>query len=325
MLLLGFIMHVSGLRFLTRVTILMLLGCVCVLDCYPQTNATGLYPFSKDDPVPTVRKEVQEVNLILTVTDHRKHFVRDLKLSDIAIEDNGVAPQRITHFEAQTALPLRVALVIDTSDSVQYCFGFEKHAAKEFLQRILRSGSDMALVLGFNAYPRLAQAPTGDHELLSRAIKNLPRGGETAIYDAVAIASQELVRIKDAQPSRRAIILITDGDDNSSKVTLQDAAQIALQNESIIYVLDTTEEFLRNKDAQLAMKQLSEMTGGMYLRADTEDRIGSAFSKLEAMLRTQYAIGYKPANTEADGSFHRISILGPKKLLIHHRLGYFAR
>jgi len=280
-------MKVSLLHFSTRLGILSLLAGALALGCSAQIQAlSGVYSSLEDAPAPTVRKEVREVSLILTVTDHRKHFVRDLKLSDIQIEDNGVPPEQITYFEAQTSLPLRVALVIDTSDSVQYCFAFEKHAAKTFLNHILRSISDMALVIGFNAHARLAQAPTRDHDLLTRAIKELPPGGETAIYDAVALAGRELRRIKDTQPSRHAIVLITDGDDNSSEVSLQHAAEIALQNEIIIYVLDTSIEYLRSKNAEPAMKQLSEMTGGMYLRADTDDRIGSAFSKLEMVLRS---------------------------------------
>jgi VWFA-related protein len=268
---------------------------------------------------------VQEVNLILTVTDRRKHFVRGLTLSDITIEDNGVPPEQITYFEAQTALPLRVALVIDSSDSVNYYFHSEKYAAQRFLKDTLRSVSDLALVIGFNTHARIVQGATRDHNLLSRAIKYLAVGGETAIYDAVALASRELAAIKDTQPSRRAVILITDGEDNSSKITLQQAAEIAQRTESIIYVLDISEEYLRAKNAEEAMKQLSEVTGGQYLHAANEDLIGAAFSKIEAGLRTQYAIGYRPAHTTADGSFHRILVLGPKKFRIHHRQGYFAR
>jgi Ca-activated chloride channel homolog len=315
------------LRGSSRLAILFLLLGVGVRPCYPQIDGvTGAASLPEDNhSVPIVRKEVQEVNLILTVTDRRQHFVRNLTPADIAIQDNGVPPDRITYFEAQTALPLRVALVIDISNSVQYCFGVEKHAAKTFLKNIMRSLSDMALVIGFNAHARVSQGPTRDHDLLSQAIKKLPSGGETAIYDAVALASQELSRIRDTQPSRRAIILITDGQDNSSKLSMQDAAEIAQQNETIIYVMDTGAPYTTSKEAQQAMKQLAEITGGQYLPANGEDRIGSAFSKIEVVLRSQYAIGYKPAHTQADGSFHRISVLGPTKFLIHHRQGYFAR
>jgi len=314
------------LRFTIRLATLISLAGFGVIACHPQIEAfSGDGPLLGDGSVLTVKKEVQEVNLILTITDRRRHFVRNLTQAQITIQDNSQPPEKITYFESQTNLPLRVALVIDASDSVFYCFGVEKQAAETFLRRILRSASDMALVIGFNEHARLAQGPTGDHHLLSRAIKGILPGGETAIYDAVALASQELGGINDTQPSRRAIILITDGDDNSSQITLQHATEIAQRNETIIYVLDTSLEYSTSKNAELAMKRLSEVTGGQYLRADNEDRIESAFSKIEAELRSQYAIGYKPANTRPDGSFHQIFVLAPKDLVVRHRQGYFAK
>jgi len=314
------------LRFSIRLATLISLAGFGVTACYPQIEAfSNGGPLLEEGSVLTVKKEVREVNLILTVTDHRRHFVRNLTQAQITIQDNGQPPERITYFESQTNLPLRVALVIDSSNSVFYCFNFEKHAAETFLRHVLRSTSDVALVIGFNEQARVAQGPTSDYHLLSRAIKRVVPGGETAIYDAVALASRELGGINDTQPSRRAVILITDGDDNSSQMTLQHAGEIAEQNESIIYVLDTSREYFAGGTAKRAMKQLSEITGGQYLRADNEDRIESAFSKIEAELRSQYAIGYKPANTRPDGAFHQISVLAPKKVVVRHRQGYFAK
>jgi len=167
--------------------------------------------------------------------------------------------------------------------------------------------------------------PRSDYHLLSRAIKGILAGGEAAIYDAVALASRESGMIADAQPSRRAVILITDGEDNSSQMTLQHAGEIAGQNESIIYVLDTSTEYFASEQAKRAMKQLSEITGGQYLRAGNEDRIESAFFTIEAERRSQYAIGYKLANTRPDGAVHQISVRAPKKLVVRHLQGYFAR
>jgi VWFA-related protein len=314
------------LRLTIRLATLISLACFGVIACYPQIEAfRSDAPLLEESSVLTVKKEVQEVNLILTVTDHRRHFVRNLTQAQITIQDNSQPPEKITYFKSQTNLPLRVALVIDRSNSVFYCFDFEKHAAETFLRHVVRSASDVALVIGFNEQARLAQGPTSNHHLLSRAIKGILAGGETAIYDAVVLASRELGMITDAQPSRRAVILITDGDDNSSQMTLQHAGEIAEQNESIIYVLDTSTEYFASKKAKRAMEQLSEITGGQYLRADNEDRIEIAFSKIEAELRSQYAIGYKPANTRPDGAFHQISVLAPKKLVVRHRQGYFAR
>jgi Ca-activated chloride channel homolog len=295
------------------------------LMCYSQTGVTiSTKPF-QPAPVVTVKTNVQEVALIVSVTDHRKRFVRNLTSTDFMIQDNGLPPERITYFQAQTSVPLELALVIDSSASVRYCFNLEKHAAQKFLKNVMRPETDSALVIGFDAQAQIVQGATQSRDLLARAIKKLPPGDYTAVYDAVAFASSELAKIKLSQPSRRAIILITDGQDNSSRMTLQQASELAQENQTAIYVLGSAMEFLSSKEAERAMTQLSEMTGGQYFRANTEDHIEAAFSRLEGLLRSQYAIGYKPPYTRADGSYHRISVLGPKRLLIHHRQGYFAR
>jgi len=292
-------------------------------DCYSQTEALANKVSEESELI--VRTEVQEVNLIFTITDHRGHFIDKLTPAEITVRDNGEIPKRITHFETQADLPLRVALVIDSSNSVLGWFNSEKYVADAFLKQTLRKPSDRALIVGFNEQARIAQGPTRDYRLLSRAIKKLPPGGNTAIYDAVDLASRKLGNIGNYQPSRRAIILITDGDDNSSHMTLQQAAEACEQNESIVYVMNTSQEPWRNNQAELAMKQFSEATGGQYWRADNEARISNAFDKIMNGLRSQYAIAYQPANIKPDGSFHLISVLVPKKLLVHHRRGYFAR
>jgi len=318
-------MRVALMRLSIRLQVFLFHVSLGVLMCYSQTGMSTSTIAFQPDLVPIVKKDVQEVALILSVTDHRKHAVRNLTSTDFAIQDNGVPPERITYFQAQTSLPLELAVVIDSSPSVRYCFDLEKHAAQTFLKNVMRSETDSALVIGFSVQAQLVQGPTHNRDLLSQAIKKLPPGEYTAVYDAVAFASNELARIQASQPSRRIIILITDGEDNSSRITLQDAAEIAQSNDTIIYVLNSGVDFLTSKEAEQGMKQLSEMTGGQYFRADSEDRIKATFSALEGLLRSQYAIGYKPAHTRADGSYHRIFVLGPRRLLIHHRQGYYAR
>jgi len=273
----------------------------------------------------TIHKEVQEVNLVLTVTDHRGHLVRDLLPSDFVILDDDRPPVRITYFDRQTTLPLRIALVIDTSDSVAACFDAEKKFAAAFLKHVLHVPDDLALVIGFNQEVRVAQPPTTDVGLLSHALHGLRAGGGTAIYDAVSAASQELEKTGETQPSRRAIILITDGEDNHSHIAMQQAAELALRDEVIIYVINTSTATSPSDKDDLAMTQLSETTGGNSMHADTDDRIASAFAKIKNQLRTQYVIGYKPSNTTPNGSFHRLTVLGPNNLRVHHRNGYFAK
>jgi Ca-activated chloride channel family protein len=274
--------------------------------------------------LPIIRAEVQEVNLALTVTNHRGHFVPNLGPSDFTIQDNSEPPERITHFESQSELPLRLAIVIDRSDSVAYAFNDTKRSAAFFLKNILRRTSDLALVTGFNQEVRFAQEPSNDARLLSHAIQTLPSGGDTAIYDAVSAACQQLAKVRDTQTVRRVIILITDGEDNSSHIDLEQAEEVAQRNECAVYVMSINAGIGREPErADRAMKELSEVTGGNFLRARA-DSLTTPFSNIDKELRSQYLISYKPANLRPDGSFHRLVVSGPKKLRIHHRDGYFA-
>ena len=276
--------------------------------------------------LPSIKKDVQEVNLTFSVTDHHGHFVRNLAPSDFTVHDNGEPPKRITYFESQSELPLRLAIVIDSSDSVRYAFNDEKRSAAVFLKRILRRTSDLALVMEFNHEVRLVQELANDNRLLSHAIRKLPSGAYTAINDAVSAASQQLAKFKDTQTVRRVIILLSDGEDNSSHIKLEQAEEVAQRNECAVYVMSIhreTDHDLEQSDR--AMKELSEVTGGNFLHVRTEEQVTTAFFNIDQELRSQYLISYKPANVSPDGSFHRLVVSGPKKLRIHHRDGYFAR
>jgi VWFA-related protein len=252
--------------------------------------------------------------------------VRDLRSSDFNIQDNGELPKRITYFERQANLPLRIAVVVDTSSSIAETFALEEKTAGLFLTRSLRPASDLALVIGFANKARLAQPATNDTKLLSRTIRSLSVGGETAIYDAVSVAARELEKINDLQPTRRVIILITDGEDNVSHIDLHHAVEVAQRNDCFVYVLSTNIDVgSEAESAERAMNRLSEATGGKVLRANSGHSLVKAFSDLEKELRSQYAIGYTPANLAPNGSFHRLVVQGPKKMRIYYREGYFAR
>ena len=287
-------------------------------------STTAMLP---DTPLPTFSKDVEEVSLILTVTNKHGRFVRDLNPRDIAILDNDLPPEKITFFQSETDLPLRVALVIDTSDSITHRFGFEKQAAAAFLKKILRPQYDLGMVIGFNQHVHLAQGATNDPRRLKEGLNHLKVGGETAVFDAVRTASQQLMKVHDTQPNRRAIIVISDGEDNRSKIALQDAITAALHADAVVYVLSTNPELSVSlaEQGDRSMTQLAESTGGRLLRAGQDDDVKSAFSKIAQELRSQYAISYKPALNSPDGLFHHLIVLGPKKLHIYHRMGYFAR
>ena len=277
-------------------------------------------------PALTMHKQVQEVSLLLTVTDRQGHLVHNLTSSDFTIHDNGELPKRITYFERQADLPLRVAILIDTSGSVTDSFTFEQKAAAIFLSNILRPKSDLALIIGFNNTPLLVQPATNNTGLLSLMIHSLQIRGETAVFDAVSMASQELGKINDASPARRVIVLITDGEDNSSHLNLQQAIEIAQRNDCFVYVLQVRTFITSESEAaDHAMGELSKATGGQVMSADNGKKLVRAFSTIEKDLRSQYAIGYTPANLTPNGSFHRLIVVGPRKLRVYHREGYFAR
>jgi VWFA-related protein len=278
--------------------------------------------------IPTIDRHVQEVNLILTVTNNRGRFVRDLNKSDFNILDNGQTPDRITFFQPQTNLPLRVALALDVSDSVTYRFNFEQKAAAAFFRHALHAPADLGSIVAFNHEAHIVEEPTHKTKNLEAALRKLHPGGETAVYDAVVLASRQMSDIRDVEPSRHAIILISDGEDNHSRAHLEDAVEAALRSESVVYVVSTNSPDLDvglASEGDSAMKQLAEATGGRLLHAESDGDVATAFAKIEKELRSQYVIGYKPANNAPDGLFHRLVVVGPRKLHIFHRLGYFAR
>jgi Ca-activated chloride channel family protein len=285
---------------------------------------------SLDTPVPalpTIVKHVDEVNLLLSVTNHRGRFVQDLNSSDLVISDNGEPPDKITYFQRQTDLPLRVALVIDTSDSVKSRFAFERASGETFLQDILRPESDLAMVVSFNQSSAMAQPATSDFSKLSKAIQSLTNGGETSVYDAVAFAADQLLAVPDFEPVRRVIVLITDGEDNRSHSSLVRAAERALRAESVIYVINTNPLVLTpgDKEADRNLKYLADATGGSALHGTSDFEIAKSFQKIQQELRSQYAVAYRPRHLMSGLLFRTIRILGPKGVRIRCRAGYYVR
>lgn len=299
------------------------------LACLAQSKAMAENTLAfASSSLPTINKQVEEVGLVITVTNGSGRFVQNLSESDFNILDNDRSPERITYFQAQTNLPLRVAVVLDTSDSVTYRFNFEQRAASTFFKHVLHPPDDLGMIVGFNQEVHIAQLPTHNIKGLNAALKDLRLGGETAVYDAVITASRELAAIPDQQPSRHAIILISDGEDNRSHAQLQEAIESVLRSNSVVYVVSTNSSEYAvgvGQQGDSSMRELAEATGGRLLRADSDGDVGNAFSKIERELRSQYAIGYKPSSDGPDGLFHRLIVLGPKKLRIFHRRGYFAR
>ncbi|HZD94172.1 MAG TPA: VWA domain-containing protein, partial [Candidatus Sulfotelmatobacter sp.] len=212
--------------------------------------------------VPTVRVRADEVNVVFTVVDGDGRFVRNLKPEQFKILDNRQPPERILDFRAQTDLPLFVGLLIDSSNSIRDRFQFEKDAASEFLFEIIRPRSDAAFVLAFDEKWDLAQDFTGDLDKLRNALKGIRAGGGTALWDAVFYACREKLLKEPARNAvRRAVILVSDGEDNASRVYRQEAIDMAQRAEVIIYTISTTLTNSHTKGDD-NLKVLAEATGG---------------------------------------------------------------
>jgi VWFA-related protein len=269
--------------------------------------------------------EVDLVDLIFTATDKHGHFIKDLKQDDIRLLDDGKPPERIEAFESETGLPLRVGLLIDASNSVRDRFRFEQEAAIEFLQQVVRPKSDLAFVIGFDSVSDLTQDYTDSTDALGNGVRVLRPGGGTALHDAVYEACQKLSKAPVHGSARRAIILLTDGDDNQSRHSREEAIEAALHAEVIIYVINTdvTES---NKKGDKVLMRYAEATGGRVFFPLRIEEVASAFAEIQDELRSQYVVAYKPQNSTQDGSYHSITIDAPSRpnVKIRTRKGYYA-
>ncbi len=273
----------------------------------------------------TIIKRVEEVNVIFTVTDKRGRFIKDLKQEDFAILDDKRPAEAVRGFSAETNLPLRVGLLVDASNSIRSQFKFEQEAAIEFLNQIVRPKVDRALVVGFDSTVEISQDFTNDTESLSRGIRMLRPGGGTALFDAIyRVCKERLMNTGDTETVRRAIILLSDGEDNQSRVTREEAIEMAQRAGVIIYTIGTSLSPDKGRGDKV-LERIAETTGGRSFFPFKIQDVANAFSDIQDELRSQYVLAYKPAEFLADGRYRSIDINTPnKKLKVRARKGYFA-
>ncbi len=279
-----------------------------------------------DDTLTVIRKRVDEVNVVFTVTDKREHFVKDLTQNDFRVMDDNKPALGIRSFSRQTNLPLRVGLLIDASNSVRDRFKFEQEAAIEFLNQIIRPRYDKAFVIGFDTTPEVTQDFTDDAEKLSKGVRMLRAGGGTAMYDAIYFACRDKLMNADkgVLATRRAIILLSDGEDNQSRVSREEAVEMAQRAEVIIYAISTNTSGLKLRGDKV-LEHFADETGGKAFFPFKIEDVSNAFSEISDELRSQYAISYKPADFVADGKYRKIEILADnKKYHVRARKGYYA-
>ena len=317
-------------------------------------------------PTPRTREEVPQdsdevikvetnlTNIFFTAADKNKRFVSDLKAEDIRVLEDG-QPQEIFTFQQNIDLPLSIAILIDTSASEERTLPDEKIAARAFLENVLRANKDEAAVLSFTGETTLEQGFTGSLERLRRAIDRVefvpPSGyvgggvvvngtppisgtnqslaGSTAIWDAVWATSEELL-MTSAEHTRRAIIVLTDGVDTSSRMKIHEAIERAQKADALIYAIGIGDRYSFNVDEGV-LRKIAEKTGGRAYFPRHERDLNDAFTQIQRDLREQYLVAYSPQNKARDGSYRRIEIevinpnLKQRDLKLNYRSGYFAK
>ncbi len=282
----------------------------------------------------TIHQIVDETALFFSVSQHGR-AVGDLSLSNIQILDDNKPPAKIVGFIPQSRLPLRLGLLIDTSTSVERRFSFEKRAAERFMDRILNPDSDLAFVAGFNTNVNVSQDFSADRVALAKAIDDLTNNGQTSVFDAVYYACWKLAAYPDEGRVARVLVILTDGEDNSSHSTLRQAIEEAEAAGVTVYAVSTAErpEGIIEKMGQgnasdKVLQALAERSGGQAMFPQDLRALDHYLSKLPEVIRNRYLLAYKPANFAPDGKYRTIAVTAEKdgkRLQVHVRKGYYAR
>jgi Ca-activated chloride channel homolog len=291
-----------------------------------QSEQNSVEPGNDSGEVSKIRVGTNEVNVVFTVTDKHGKRVTDLKQDDFRFMDDGKPATEIRSFHAETNLPLQAGLLIDASSSVRDRFKFEQQSAIEFLNQTIRRRYDQAFVVGFDVTPEVAQDFTDDTVKLDHGVRELRPGGGTAMYDALYFACRDkLLKKPQNGPTRRAIILLSDGDDNQSHVTREEAIEMAQRAEVIVYAISTNVSGSKGPGDKV-LERIADATGGRAFFPFQLRDVANAFADIQEELRSQYAVSYKPADFKSDGHYRTIEIVANdrKTFRVRARRGYFA-
>jgi VWFA-related protein len=296
------------------------------------------------------RIESDATNLLLTAKDSKGRFVTTLRPEDVRVLEDGVE-QKVSLFERETDEPVSLALLVDTSASQEKVLGEEQAAASAFVRTVLRPGNDSASVVSFTGITRLDQPLTKDPEPLLAAIGRLKveytadnpvcrdeQASEqdvlrcrTGVWDSIVLSIGEVLS-KTPERTRRAIILLSDGDDTSSRVRIFQAVEYAVRHDTVVYSIGIRDRHFREGEMRRDfLRDISEQTGGRaFFPKDTED-LAAAFAQIGDELRSQYLISYTPTNRSTDGTLRKVQVeianpeLRKEKLRLFYRQGYYAR
>jgi len=282
-------------------------------------------PPAQQDAQNRITLDVTRVNILFTVSDKKGRFVTNLTKDDFEVFESK-KKQNILEFTAESDLPLRLALLIDTSNSIRDRFRFEQEAAIEFLNTLLRPNTDKAMIVSFDTAAEMASDLTDNHEKLVKTIRALRPGGGTALYDAIFNACKE--RLMMDQPRhkfRRAIVVLSDGDDNQSRYTREQALEMAQKADVVIYTVSTNITRIPS-DGDKVLKYLASETGGISLFPFKVEDLSQSFENISNELRSQYNLLYRPDPIHTDGLYHSIDIKVRQKkdMVVRARKGYYA-
>lgn len=283
-------------------------------------------PKPRQTQTPTIVKNVNTVPLTFLALDKHNHFVPGLQASQIQIYDNNRL-QKVQRFDAQGNLPLRIVLLLDISNSIRTRWDFEQRAATDFLQSVLVEGRDQAMVVGFDTSVHVAQTFTGDYESLAHAIRSLNPSGGTALYDAVYAISHDDLGPAASGPGevRNVIVVISDGADDQSRYSREEALGMAQDAGAVIYTIGTEPTGSDPESDKVLQRFALETGGSSYFPIEARD-LGSAFQSITTELRHQYVVAYSPDDFLPNGQFHTVAIkILVKGVIARTRKGYFAR
>jgi VWFA-related protein len=292
----------------------------------PQQQAQPDPPPADDQAVTTIKTQTNEVNVVFTVTDKHGRRITDMKQGDFRVVDDNKPPEFVRSFHAETNLPLQVGLLIDASNSVRDRFKFEQESAIEFLNQTVHPHKDQAFVVGFDVTPEVTQDFTDDTEKLAHGVHELHPGGGTALFDALYFACRDkLLKAPKGETVRRAIILLSDGDDNQSHVTREEAIEMAQRAEAVVYTISTNVSGTKGPGDKV-LDRIADATGGRPFHPFQIRDVANAFAEIQDELRSQYAVAYKPADLKADGHYRTIEIVpnDAKNFRVRARRGWYA-
>jgi VWFA-related protein len=277
-----------------------------------------------DEPT-RIQVDVTRVSLLFTVTDKKGRFITDLVKDDFEIVE-GKRRQTIADFTAESDLPLRLGILIDTSNSIRERFKFEQEAAGQFIDSVMRTNLDKAMVVSFDTSAELVSDLMTDTDKLTAAIRDLHPGGGTSLYDAIYFACRD--KLSQDQPRykfRRAIVIVSDGEDNQSRYTRDQALEMAQKADVVIYAISTNSS-RSDTEGDKVLKYFTAETGGRAFFPFQVEDMEQSFENIANELRHQYNILYRPEPLLTDGQWHTVNlrVKGRKDLVVRARAGYYA-